>query len=241
MHSTVRHSGRLPKVITVRSGAHVQAVKQLNEHHLIHAGRNNNGSQPVFRAVDARASGATSHVSNQSEDHGFVSCWTRQQTFKRQDAPWSVTDEVSEFLGPTIHKFPKGRCNIALRNQEGMVPNLVVFSLVPAQFVHRTRGCGGEQFICYVLQTLRPRLDASERSLRNGTAALGLNNLCQNQLLRRSSNCRLFSPGLCRRSPRSCVNGAVTVRSSHSWIFLRVVNVRLHGFPVLRVLRPLGV
>ena len=36
VHSTVRHCARVAPVITVVSGAHVQTVTQLNEHHVIH-------------------------------------------------------------------------------------------------------------------------------------------------------------------------------------------------------------
>ena len=43
VHSTVYHCARVALVITVDSGAHVQAIKQLNEHHVIHARRNNTG------------------------------------------------------------------------------------------------------------------------------------------------------------------------------------------------------
>ena len=37
----MRHSAHLARVISVRSGAHVQAVKKLNEQPVLHAGRNN--------------------------------------------------------------------------------------------------------------------------------------------------------------------------------------------------------
>ena len=58
----VCHCPRAPQVITVGSGAHVQPVKQLDEH------------QPVFRALDVRASKCrTNESTNHSQDHGFVS------------------------------------------------------------------------------------------------------------------------------------------------------------------------
>ena len=62
VHSTVCHCARVAKVITVGSTAHVQAIQQLIEHHVKHARKNNNGTQPAFRALDARASSAVSHV-----------------------------------------------------------------------------------------------------------------------------------------------------------------------------------
>ena len=64
----MRHCVCLAQVITVGSGAHVQAVKQLNGHDV------NKERQPVFRALDARASSADSHVLQtiHSLDHGFV-------------------------------------------------------------------------------------------------------------------------------------------------------------------------
>ena len=84
--------------------------------------------------------------------------------------------------------------------------------------------------------------DFTQVIVRFGTVARGFNNLFQNPLLRRSSNCKFLSPGLFRQgSPRSCVHGGVTARSSHSWISpirLFVVNVRLHGLQAVWVLCP---
>ena len=61
-------------MITVDSDAHVQAVTLLNEQRMIHAGKNNKGTQPVFRALDVLASKCGIHEStNHSQDHVFVS------------------------------------------------------------------------------------------------------------------------------------------------------------------------
>ena len=43
VHATACHCARVALVITVGPGAHVRAVKQLNEHQVIHARRNNTG------------------------------------------------------------------------------------------------------------------------------------------------------------------------------------------------------
>ena len=62
VHSTVCHCARVAQVITVHSGAHVQAVEQLN------------GTQPVFRALDVLAPKCRIHeFTNHSQDQGFVS------------------------------------------------------------------------------------------------------------------------------------------------------------------------
>ena len=72
------------------------------------------------------------------------------------------------------------------------MPNLVVFSLVPAQFVYKIHGYGGEQFS--MLRSMRPLgRKLTQMGVRFGTAALGLNNLFQNPLLRRNSNCEFCS------------------------------------------------
>ena len=74
VHSKVCHCPSVAQVITVVSGADVQAFGRLNEHHLIQARKNNNGTQPVFRALDVLASQCRIHEStNHSQDHGFVS------------------------------------------------------------------------------------------------------------------------------------------------------------------------
>ena len=71
VHSTVCHCARVALVITYGSGAHDQAVNQLNEHHVIHA-RRNNRAEPV--ALDVLATKCR-HACNEnhSQDHGFVS------------------------------------------------------------------------------------------------------------------------------------------------------------------------
>ena len=103
-------------MIAVGSDSRAQAVKELNERHVIQAGKNRNGTQFVFRALDARASSAVlACTSNHSQDHGFVSCATHQQPFKRELATQSVEGEVSttdpsyrvEFLGQTQHNYQK--------------------------------------------------------------------------------------------------------------------------------------
>ena len=74
VQSTVCHCVRVALVIAVGAGAHVQAVKQLNEHHVVHARIYNNKIQPVIRALDVLASKSRhACTSNHSQDHGFVS------------------------------------------------------------------------------------------------------------------------------------------------------------------------
>ena len=73
VRSTMFHCARVALVITLGSGAHVERVEQLNEHHLIHARRNNNRTQHVFRALDVLASKCRhACTSNHAGDHGFV-------------------------------------------------------------------------------------------------------------------------------------------------------------------------
>ena len=68
------HCASVAQVITVVSSAHVQAFGRLNEHHVMQARKNNNGTQPVFRALDVLASKCRIHEStNHSQENGFVS------------------------------------------------------------------------------------------------------------------------------------------------------------------------
>ena len=74
VQSTVCRCVRVARVITVGAGAHVQAVNQLNEHHVIHARNYNNKTQPVSRALDVIASKCRhACTSNHSQNDGFVS------------------------------------------------------------------------------------------------------------------------------------------------------------------------
>ena len=68
VHFTVDHCARVALVITVGSDA-----QQLSEHQVRHARRNDNGTQPVLRALDVRASNDVTHVPQTTQDHGFVS------------------------------------------------------------------------------------------------------------------------------------------------------------------------
>ena len=62
VQSLCSSTGRLAQVINVRSSAYVQEVEQLNGHDVLHARKDIKGRQPGFRALDARASCAVSHV-----------------------------------------------------------------------------------------------------------------------------------------------------------------------------------
>ena len=155
------HRARVALVITVGSGTHVQAVQQLNEHQVIHAGKKNHGSQAVFRAHDARASCAVSHVLHVLSLKIKVSCldaypciqialrilfhtpttrslerdkWFRPPTLR---TVWSSLDQKD-----TTPKW-KTQCYVA--QKERMVRNLVAFSLAPSQLIHKTHGHGGEK------------------------------------------------------------------------------------------------
>ena len=97
---------------------------------------------------------------NHSHDHGFVTqayssilitLWITVVSYPRTNvnstAPWCVTSEVTapdpspgvEFSRPkTTHNYKKNETY-----REGMVPKLVVFSLVPAQCHARYSGHGG--------------------------------------------------------------------------------------------------
>ena len=140
---TVRHCACLAQVTTVGSGAHVPAVKQLNENDLINAGRNINGSQPVFRALDARASSADSHALQTilkitvsrcvacpriqiAPGITVVSCSTNWQQFKRTPRTFE-RDKVSspplalqqgKVLRSKTTQVSKGRRNATLHNKE---------------------------------------------------------------------------------------------------------------------------
>ena len=96
-------SARVAQVITVDSSANVQTVKQMNEYRMIHGIKDNSGSQPGFRALDARASSAVTQVLQTSlnitvsclvADPSIqialritvVSCSAHPQLFKQQHA-----------------------------------------------------------------------------------------------------------------------------------------------------------
>ena len=107
-----------------------------------------------------------------------------------------------------------------------------------AQFIDKIQGALESSFICYVPHGPRTRRDASECPLRNINTRSP--QIVPNSLLRCSSNCRFFSPGLIHQSsPHSCVHGTVTVRSRHTWISnppLRVVN-GVQNFVMLPLVR----
>ena len=82
-----------------------------------------------------------------------------------------------------------------------------------AQFMYKIQGTVESSFICHVPHAPRTRLDASECPLRD----INTHTTVSNSLLRCSSNCRFLSLGpIHQGSPRSCVHGAVTVRSRHT-------------------------
>ena len=85
------------------------------------------------------------------------------------------------FLGQKYNKNNKGRRNTSLNSMEE-VQNLVMLSLVPAQ---QYTGTVESSFICYVPYGSGTRLDAGERSLRNGNTRP--QQLFQSRLLRRNS------------------------------------------------------
>ena len=88
-------------MIAVGSDSRAQAVKELNERHVIQAGKNRNGTQLVFRALDARGSSAVSHVL-QTTHKITVSCLVRHTSnCSNGNSPlraWKV-----RFRPPTLH------------------------------------------------------------------------------------------------------------------------------------------
>ena len=82
-------------------------------------------------------------------------CSTHQQ-FNQQNALWSVTGEVStsdHAQNSSDHNDTsvKKKTQLSLRNKKRMAPYLVVFSLVPAQLVHKIQGHGGEQQVKFAM------------------------------------------------------------------------------------------
>ena len=114
-----------------------------------------------FRALDVRASSTVTHahqttlkITFRALPHtqafmvlsGSRSCLMRQQQqlSRQQLALWSATSEVStsdpsywvEFPGPKQYNYRREDAAPRCNTWEGMVLNLVMFSLVPAQFMY---------------------------------------------------------------------------------------------------------
>ena len=106
----------------------------LNEHYVTRAGRNNNGTQPVFRVLDARASSAATHVtSNNSQDHGRVlrntptSVLTTSCSLERDRGGFDFQPFMTGGVPQTkTTQLPQGRRNVTLPNKERMVLNMVL-------------------------------------------------------------------------------------------------------------------
>ena len=147
VHSTVCHCACVAQIITVGSGAHVQAVGRLSEHH------------PVFRALDVLASKCRIHVLqttlkmtvscldaypiiHAALQIAVVSCSTHQQLFKQQLAPWSVTDEAFT-SGPRPKQHNNEDATSAYAAREGMCRTLSCcqFHMLRSSKFGHVQGC----------------------------------------------------------------------------------------------------
>ena len=117
VHSTVCHCARVAQVCIV------EALKQLNEHHVIHATKNNTGLNLCSAHLMCEVQ-VLSRMYFKPLSRSWLRVLTHQQLFKQQFAPWSVASEAStsdpscwvEFLGPKQHNYQKGRHNITSHN-----------------------------------------------------------------------------------------------------------------------------
>ena len=152
----------------------------------------------------------------------IVSCSTHQQLFKttsrslerdrcgfhlrsfiQSGVPWAKTTQL-----------PQAKSNVSESSKAGGADfGHFVVGWYSAQFMYKIQGTVESSFICHVPHAPRTRLDASECPLRD----INTHTTVSNSLLRCSSNCRFLSLGpIHQGSPRSCVHGAVTVRSRHT-------------------------